>query len=337
MEASLSFPAPRRVTLPPRDLPTGVRAPEIALSLHEAGEGPAVVLCHGFPELAWSWRHQIPALADAGFHVLAPDQRGYGASDAPETAEAHDIHHLTSDLVGLLDEAGIEKAVFVGHDWGGFVVWAMPSLHPESTAGVVGVNTPYTPRSPLAPTAMMRALVEGDDERFYILWFQEPGVAEAVLDPRARAVFEKMLVGGIDPAQAAARVVDGKLDMNPFRRIDELDVLGTEIMPREEREVFIETFERTGFGGGIHWYRNFDRNWETAPSIGVTKVEVPCLQFLAEWDGALRPEMAAGMPALCSDLEMHTLAKCGHWSQQEQPEEVNRVLIDWLQRKFGAG
>jgi len=325
------------VPLPPRDLPTGVRAPGITLAVHEAGEGPAVVLCHGWPELAWSWRYQIPALTEAGFRVIAPDQRGFGGSDAPEPIDAYDIHHLTGDLVGLLDEAGIEKAVFVGHDWGGFVVWAMPSLHPERTAGVVGVNTPYTPRMPVPPTTMMRALVDGQDERFYVLWFQEPGVAEAEIDPRARMLFEKILVGGMDPAQAAERaMVDGKLDMNPFRRLEELDAPGAEIVPSEEREVFIETFERTGFRGGINWYRNFDRNWETAPAIGVTKVETPCLQFLAEWDGALRPEMAAGMPALCSDLEMHTLEKCGHWSQQEQPQEVNRVLVDWLQRKFGS-
>jgi microsomal epoxide hydrolase/non-specific protein-tyrosine kinase len=303
--------------------------------VHEQGEGPAVVLCHGFPELAWSWRHQMQPLADAGFRAIAPDQRGYGGSDRPEPAQAYDIHHLTGDLVGLLDALGVEKAVFVGHDWGGFVVWAMPVLHPERTAGVVGVNTPYLPRGPQPPTAMMRMLVGGRDERMYILWFQEPGVAEAVLDRDVRLVFEKLMRGGVDPAQAmAAALQDGQLDMNPFRRLAEIEPLGAPILDDDELDVYVRTFAQTGFRGGVSWYRNFDRNWETAPEVGVAKIEVPSLMICAEWDPALRPEMAAGMPALVPDLEMHTLARCGHWTQQEQPEALNRLLLDWLRRRF---
>ena len=160
-----AFPPPRRVTLPERTGASGAREPALTLSVHESGSGPAVVLCHGFPELAYSWRRQIPALAAAGFRVIAPDQRGYGGSDAPAPVEAYDLEHLTGDLVALLDALGLERAVFAGHDWGGFVAWAMPVLHPDRTAGVIGVNTPYIP---FPTTGFLRQLFP-DDEKLYIL------------------------------------------------------------------------------------------------------------------------------------------------------------------------
>ncbi len=331
-----AFPPARPLRVTPR-LAGGARGPELTLSVHEAGRGPAVVLSHGFPELGWSWRHQLPALAEAGYRAIAPDQRGYGGSDRPEAVADYDIHHLTGDLVGLLDALDIEKAVFVGHDWGGFVVWAMPLLHPDRTAGVVGVNTPYTPRPPMPPTQMMRALVGGVDERLYILWFQPPGVADPVLHAHTRVLFEKLMRGGVDPARAMAEAMKtGELDMNPFRRLDEFEPLGEPVLTPEELDVYVETFERTGFTGGLNWYRNFDRNWETAPAVGAEKIPVPSLMIVAEWDPALRPEMAAGMPALVPDLERVDLERCGHWTQQERPEDLNRILLDWLVRRFPA-
>jgi microsomal epoxide hydrolase len=332
-----AFPPGRRVVLAPRPGRERAAEPGLALSVHEAGEGPAVVLCHGFPELAFSWRHQLPALAAAGFRAIAPDQRGYGASDRPESIASYDIHHLTGDLVGLLDALGIERAVFVGHDWGGFVVWAMPVLHPERTAGVIGVNTPYLARPPLPPTQLMRGLVGGQDERMYILWFQPPGVADAALAAQTRLVFEKLMRGGFDPAVALAEAQkSGALDMNPFRRLAELDALGEPILTADELDVYVETFARTGFTGGLNWYRNFDRNWETAPQIGVAKIEVPSLMVTAEWDAALRPEMAFGMDQRVADLETVMIPRCGHWTQQEKPAELNRILVDWLTRRFRA-
>jgi pimeloyl-ACP methyl ester carboxylesterase len=329
------FPPATPITLAPRTTRDGAPVEEITLSVHEAGSGPAVVLCHGFPELAYSWRHQITALAEAGFRAIAPDQRGYGASDRPEAIADYDIHHLCGDMAGLLDALGIEKAVFCGHDWGGFVVWAMPILHPERTAGVIGVNTPYFPRAAEPPTAAMRKLAGGQDEKMYILWFQEPGVADPMLAATTRAVFEKLMRGGVEPSAAlAAFSAGGGFDMNPFRRIEEMDPQGAPIMPDEELEVFIATFERTGFTGGVNWYRNFDRNWETAPEIGVEKIAVPSLMVTAEWDPVLRPEMAAGMSSLVTDLETAMIEKCGHWTQQEKPDELNRILLDWLGRRF---
>lgn len=328
------FPAARRVELPPLRLPDGGEEPGIALSYHERGEGPAVVLCHGFPELAFSWRHQLEALASAGFRAIAPDQRGYGGSDRPERTDAYDMHHLCGDLVGLLDVLGLERAVFAGHDWGGFVAWAMPVLHPERCAGVIGVNTPYLPRPPLPPTQVLRALVGGADEKLYILWFQAPGVAEGVLDRHTRRVFDFLMRRGRPPEELAARVAAEGLDMNPFRRIAELEPLGEAFLTPEELDVFVESFERTGFAGGVSWYRNLDRNWETAPEVGRAKIELPSLMVTAAWDPALRPELAAGMPALVCDLETVLIERCGHWTQQEKPAELNRILVDWLSRRM---
>ncbi len=319
----MSFPEPRRV-----ELATG-----IALSVHEQGAGPAVVLCHGFPELAFSWRKQMQPIADAGFRVIAPDMRGYGASDKPEAIDAYDMDHLCGDLVALLDALDLEKAVFAGHDWGGFVAWGMPVLHPERTAGVIGVNTPYIP---FPHPDMLRMVAGGDDERVYILWFQEPGVADPVLHRDTRLLFEKIFLPGIDPAQAAARMMEsGQLDMNPFRRLGELEPLGECILDAEELEHFVATFERTGFTGGINWYRNIERNQQNHPEIGTQKLALPCLMVTAEWDPALNPALAANMPSLCSDLETRMIEKCGHFTQQERPDELNAILVDWLVRRRG--
>ena len=337
----MPFPPARSVQLPPLRLPGGGSEPGVRLSVHERGAKPsdssarpAVVFSHGFPELGWSWRHQVDAVAAAGFRAIAPDQRGYGASDRPEPIEAYDIHHLCGDLVGLLDALEIEKAVFVGHDWGGFVVWAMPALHPDRVAGVVGVNTPFTPRTPMAPTALMRAMVGGQDEKLYILWFQEPGVAEAVLGRDPALVFDKLLRTGVPLEEIAARMAGKEFDMNPFRRLAELEEIGEPIGTPEERAHYGEVFRRTGFRGGVNWYRNLDRNWETAPAVGATKIAQPCLMVTAQWDPVLRPEMAAGMGAWCADLETVPIERCGHWTQQEKPEELNRILLDWLGRKI---
>jgi len=325
----MEFPDPKRITLAARG-----SEPEVTLSVHEHGTGVAVVFSHGFPELAYSWRHQLPALASAGFRAIAPDQRGYGGSVAPAEIERYGITELAGDLVGLLDALGIDKAVFVGHDWGGFVVWAMPVLHPERVLGVVGLCTPYMP---MPATEVMRAMVGGEDERFYILWFQQPGVAEESMERQVRLVFDRLMRGGVAPHEMLSRAfVDGKLDMNPFRRIAELDPLGTLVVSEAELEHYTREFERTGFRGGINWYRNIDRNSREHPGIGVVKLDLPCLMLTAEWDAALRPEMAAGMPGLCADLEMHMIPRAGHWVQQEFPNETNALLIDWLTRRFGG-
>ena len=326
--ATLNWPAGHSVKLAPR-----ANQPSVNLTVHETGDGPAVIFCHGFPELAYSWRHQLPAIAGAGFRAIAPDQRGYADSSAPAAVDAYGLTELTGDLVGLLDALKIDRAIFVGHDWGGFVAWAMPVLYPERTAGVIGVCTPYMP---FPQTSFMRTLVNGKDERMYILWFQEPGRAEAVMDPKARTIFDRLMRAPIDPAVATATMMaSGELDMNPFRRIEEMQPNTPLIVTAEELEVYVKAFEKTGFRGGINWYRNIDRNGREHPAVGTQKLTLPCLMITADWDIALRPQMAAGMPALCSDLVMHNIPKAGHWVQQEFPNEVNEKIVGWLKHRFG--
>jgi pimeloyl-ACP methyl ester carboxylesterase len=307
----------------------------IRIAVTEQGEGPAVVLCHGFPELGYSWRHQLPALARAGFRAIAPDQRGYGDSDRPEEVTAYDIHHLTGDLVGLLDALGIERAVFVGHDWGGLIVWMMPLLHRRRTAGVIGVNTPYFPRSPAPPVAIFRAML---GENHYIVHFQQPGVADAGLARDVRRVFTQLIRRGVPLEHLAALALkrDGSV-RNMLELIAQDDPPGEPLLSGHDLEVYVQAFEKSGFTGGINWYRNMDRNWETTAELAGAKIDVPSLMVTAEWDPVLRPEMAAQMPALVPDLETVMIPACGHWTQQEKPDELNRIMVDWLTRRFGAG
>jgi|YelNatPaOPRAMG01_1025707.scaffolds.fasta_scaffold05683_10 pimeloyl-ACP methyl ester carboxylesterase len=322
-----NWPKGRAVTLAAR-----ANQPPITLVVHELGKGPAVVFCHGFPELAYSWRHQLPAVAEAGFRAIAPDQRGYGESSAPEAVTDYGITELTGDLVGLLDALGIERAVFVGHDWGGFVAWAMPVLHPERTAGVIGVCTPYMA---IPPTSTMRAMVDGEDERHYILWFQKPGVAESIMDSRARLIFDRLMRAPLEPAAMARRLMSGgKFEMNPFRRIEEFRGESPSILSPEELDVYVSAYEKSGFRGGINWYRNIDRNIREHPEIGTTPLSLPCLMITAEWDVALPPRLAEGMKERCTDLETCNIERAGHWVQQEFPEQVNKAIVGWLSRRF---
>jgi pimeloyl-ACP methyl ester carboxylesterase len=325
--STYKWPPGRSVKIAPR-----ANQASINLTIHETGEGPAVVFCHGFPELAYSWRHQLPAVAAAGFRAIAPDQRGYADSSAPPAVTDYGLTELTGDMAGMLDALKIERAIFVGHDWGGFVAWAMPLLYPERTAGVVGVCTPYMA---IPPISVLRAMVNGKDERMYIVWFQEPGRAESVMDSKARLIFDRLMRAPLSREESTKRVMaSGELDMNPFRRIEELQPETKPIVTREELDTYVHAYEKSGFRGGINWYRNIDRNSREHPEIGVSKLTLPCLMITAEWDGALPPRMAAGMPALCSDLEMHNIERAGHWVQQEFPEAVNEKIVDWLKRRF---
>ena len=306
----------------------------IELAYYEAGprQGVPIILCHGFPELAFSWRHQIKALGDAGRWVIAPDQRGYGLTSRPEAVTDYDIEHLTGDLVGLMDHLGVEKAIFCGHDWGGIVVWQAPLMHPGRVAGVIGLNTPFMPRAPADPIAIMRMRFGPD---MYIVWFQTPDAPEAFLDAnveKAMRFFMRRPAGLI----AAAEPVEGGSTF-AFRELieqwDETD-RSSQLLTPDELAVFVESFRRTGFRGGINWYRNFTRNWQRAEGLPARIDGLPCLMITAELDTVLSPAMAEGMPRLIGDLETHMIAGSGHWTQQEKPEEVNRLILDWLDRRF---
>jgi pimeloyl-ACP methyl ester carboxylesterase len=300
------------------------------LGLYERGEGFPVVLCHGFPELAYSWRHQLPAVAAAGFRAIAPDQRGYGATDAPDAVESYDIHHLTDDLAGMLDALELERAVFCGHDWGGMVVWQLALLHPDRVAGVIGVNTPFLPRPPQRPLDMLRSTF-GDGH--YIVYFQKPGVADERLARDVERSFEMFMRKGVKLEEYLRRSAE-QGTLNFEAGFEQRELPGEPLLEPHELAVFVETFRKTGFTGGINWYRNLDRNWETTADLA-SRVEVPALIITAEDDVALPPALAEGMEAHVPDLERHLVRDCGHWTQQEHPDEVNRVMVDWLRRRFG--
>lgn len=300
----------------------------IEMHVAESGEGPLVVLCHGFPELWSSWRHQLEALAAAGYHVVAPDQRGYGDTDAPAAVEDYDIVHLTDDMVGLLDAVGEERATFVGHDWGAMVVWSLALRHPERVRAVVGMSVPATPRGPMQPTELMRQLF--GDTFFYILYFQQPGVADAELgaDPTKSLRAFMYTIAGDAP--------EGAWTVLPAAGTGLLDSLSdTDVpppwLPETELDAVAATFARTGFTGGLNWYRNIDRNWERSEAWGERKIEMPSMFVAGERDPVLLMAPPTMMDGLVTDLrESVLLPGAGHWVQQERPAEVNEALLRFL-------
>lgn len=306
------------------------------MHIAEAGEGPLVLLCHGFPECWYSWRYQLEALAAAGYHAVAPDMRGYGQTDAPEPVEAYSMLHLVGDMTTLLGALGEKQAVIVGHDWGSLVAWNAALLRPDRFRAVVGMSVPFMPRLPIKPTDMMKAMV--GDHFLYILYFQEEGKAEAELDPRAREMMRSMLF-----------TASGSVDENHFRNLDlpksakfldgmvNPDELPAWLSP-DDLEVYVGEFERTGFRGGLNWYRNFDRNWELLAPFADLRVTVPALFVGGLRDAVVTgPEYAEEGPAVkmletfCEDLRGKVLIEgAGHWNQQEAPEETNAALLEFL-------
>jgi pimeloyl-ACP methyl ester carboxylesterase len=314
-----------------------VQVGELSMHVAEAGQGPLVLLCHGFPECWYSWRHQLHALAEAGYHAVAPDMRGYGDTTAPAAVDAYTIMHLIGDMTGLVAALGEQQAVIVGHDWGSLVAWNAALLRPDKFRGVVGMSVPFLPRLPMRPLAMMRAMA--GERFFYILYFQEPGKAEAELDPRAREMMRGMLYtasGDIDPSHLQKMMglpkTAGFLD--GLRQPEKLPAW----LREEDLEVYVSTFERTGFRGGLNWYRNFDRNWELLAPFADRRVTVPALFVGGLRDAVVTgPELEAEGPAVqmlgsfCEDLRGKVLIEgAGHWNQQEAPEATNAALLDFL-------
>lgn len=281
---------------------------EVRLRVLEAGDrgAPVVVLAHGFPELAYSWRHQIPVLAAAGYHVLAPDQRGYGGSSAPEAIEAYDIHRLTGDLVALLDSevgGGAAQAVFIGHDWGAMVVWHTALLHPDRVRAVAGLSVPPIPRARSRPTERWR---EKFGEDFYMLRFQEPGKADAEMAADVAATMRGMFAD-LSPSAPPGWIRDDEFDH------------------------YVGEFGRTGFTGALNWYRNYDRNWESTPQLADAHITVPAL-FVGGTADPIAPTMnpARAREVVAGPYTERWISGAGHWVQQERPEDVNRILLEFL-------
>jgi pimeloyl-ACP methyl ester carboxylesterase len=306
-----------------------LRTNDVDLHVVEAGKGTPVVLAHGFPELAYSWRHQIPALAAGGCRVIAPDQRGYGGSSRPTAIEDYDIEHLVGDLVELLDELGEERAVFVGHDWGSMVVSNLVMLAPERVSAIVNMSVPFLPRAPMPPVQMMRNAFT--DTFFYIVYFQDPGVADAELgaDPARtmRRLLANVSTAPDDAPDPAAFANDGRGFVD---RIPEPDGL-PEWLSQEELDHYIDEFTRTGFTGGLNWYRNMDRNWSLTERIAGVEVEVPSLFIGGTHDPVLRmtpPENF--LDRLTDHRGTIRIDGAGHWVQQEKPDEVNAAILRFV-------
>lgn len=303
----------------------------IRMHIAEAGEGPLVVLCHGFPESWYSWRHQLQALADAGFHAVAPDQRGYGRTQKPRAIEQYTQLHLVGDIVGLLDALGEETAVIAGHDWGAPVAWNSALLRPDRFRAVIGLSVPYAPRGSIRPTEGLKLLA---GENFhYILYFQAPGVAEAELEADVRTTMRRFLYSASgDPTPEErwrprlpkdAKFLDATTDPATLPAwVTEADV-----------DFYAGEFERTGFRGGLNWYRNIDRSWELmAPLAGAT-IKQPALFIAGDRDGVIvaNPTAVERLPQTLPNLRRTVMLEgCGHWTQQERPAEVNAAMIEFL-------
>jgi pimeloyl-ACP methyl ester carboxylesterase len=305
-----------------------IRTNGINMHIAEAGEGPLVLLIHGWPESWYSWRHQLPALAAAGYHAVAPDVRGYGQSDKPQPIEAYSMRTMLADYVGILDALGEQTAVVVGHDWGAPMAWDSAALHPDRYRAVVGMSVPHLGRGPMPPTTMLKALFQ--DNWFYILYFQEPGIAEAEFEADVRKTMRTILAGvaGFDPA--APQVQQRKKGDKFLTGIDAPEKLPA-WLTEDDVEFFAKEFERSGFRGGLNRYRNMDRDWEELPELADAKIAQPALFITGENDPVRMFAPADGMRPLVPGLkDMSVIPGAGHWIQQERAAEVNAALIKFL-------
>jgi pimeloyl-ACP methyl ester carboxylesterase len=297
----------------------------------EQGAGPLVVLCHGWPESWYSYRHQIPALAAAGFRVVAPDQRGFGQTDRPEPIEAYNILNLAGDIVGLVNSLGVDSAAIVGHDWGAPVAWHCALLRPDIFHAIALLSVPYLARGTTHPAQAMQAMAGQDN--FYQLYFQEPGKAEKELetDPRrAMAMLLYSLSGDAQPEEQWK-----------FRFPKSMKFIDTGVVPRQlppwlseaDLDFFAAEFKRAGFRGGLNLYRNAERNWELTPFLDGAKLRQPALFAAGSEDcvGKMYPGVFEMAGTFTPNLKKQVIIPgAGHWTQQERPAEVNQLLIEFL-------
>ena len=305
----------------------------IKMHIAEDGDGPLVVLCHGYPALWYSWRHQLKALAEAGYHVVAPDQRGYGQTDRPEAIEDYNVLQLSGDIVGLVDALRETKAVIVGHDFGSRVAWTCALLRPDIFRAVFLMSNPYRVRSwtEIRPTDAMKQIA--GEKQFYQLYFQEPGKAERELEADVRKTMLTALysLSGDAPPDKRWHFLFEKSETF----LDSGSV--PEILPpwltEADVDFYTEEFKRTGFRGALNWYRNIDRNWEVTPFLSGAKIRQPSLFAAGEFDAVVTlyrkgfDSLEETMPGLRKKV---VVPGAGHWIQQERPNEVNDLLIEFL-------
>jgi pimeloyl-ACP methyl ester carboxylesterase len=312
----------------------------IRMHIAECGAGPLVVLCHGFPESWYSWRHQLQALAEAGFHAVAPDMRGYGQTDRPDAIEQYTLLHLTGDIVGLLDALSADKAVIAGHDWGAPVAWHCALLRPDRFRAVIGLSVPFWSRFPIRPTSLMP---QTEDALFYQLYFQSPGVAEAEFERDVRRSIRSLLfsASGDAPRRESAGTPGNVVGMVPRQGGFLSSLVDPVSLPSwltgPDIDFYVNEFTRTGFRGGLNWYRNIDRSWELLAPFAGSRVSIPALYIAGDRDLVVG---FPGMQQIIANLAHFVpqlrgtimLPGCGHWTQQERPLEVNNAMIGFLQQ-----
>ncbi len=301
----------------------------IRMAVYEQGDGPAVVLLHGFPELAFSWRHQLSALASAGYRAIAPDQRGYGHTDAPAGVEAYRIEELIADVHGLLDALELDTATFVGHDWGALLLWQMAMRSPDRIERLIILNIPHYPRGPIDPIRIMRERF-GDD--FYIVNFQDSDEADRAFDADPRRFFSIMMRRTTMSREQFDKLPAERKSLSLLRVLARDVAGGDPLLDEAELDRYVEGYSRSGFTPPINWYRNWTRNWQTLEGFD-QRIDIPTLFIGADNDFVVAPQHIEAMKPLLPNLEIHMLEQCGHWSQQEHPETVNRLMLDWLARQ----
>jgi pimeloyl-ACP methyl ester carboxylesterase len=306
----------------------------IRMHIAEQGRWPTVLLCHGFPECWYSWRHQLAALAAAGFHAVAPDMRGHGQTDAPAEIDRYTFLHSLGDMVGLLDALGVERAVIAGHDSGAPVAWLAARLRPDRFRGVIALSVPFRARGTVRPTTVMP---QTEDAVWYQLYFQEPGVAEAEYDKNVRTVFRVGRIGvsgDAPPDWQPFGMVPRR--GSPFRWTVETPPLPA-WLSEADVDYYTNEFTRTGFRGGLNWYRNIDRNWELLAPFDGVPVRVPALYIAGDRDPVIKfPGMdqhIADLPKFVPQLRgTIMLPGCGHITQEERAAEVSAAMIDFIRR-----
>ena len=306
----------------------------INMRIAEAGSGPVVLMAHGFPESWYSWRHQLQALAEAGYHAVAPDMRGYGLTDAPAPAEQYTLDTLAADMVGILDALGVKSAHMVGHDWGAPVASHSVVTFPDRFMSLTLMSVPYSPRSPVSPLSAMRQ--RAGDNFFYMLYHNEPGgVAEIEYDANTRAFLSRIYLSPDSPRKPP-EVTDPKRSAGGWvpRLGEPLGLPGW--LRQTDLDYYIAQFDRAGFRGGVNYYRNFDRNWQAAAHISDPVIKVPALFIAGEKDGVIggakEDALRARMSSVVTDLKNIVLLKnIGHWVQQEAPEGTNQAMISFLE------
>ena len=306
----------------------------VDLQVTEAGNpsNPCVVLCHGFPESAHSWRHQVSFLANAGYHVIAPDQRGYGFSSSPKRVEDYGIRQLTGDIMALLDHYGHETATLVGHDWGALVVWDAGRLHPHRCNAIVAVSVPLTPW-PGRPTDLFKAMF--GDRFFYMLYFQPVGPAERELEADVRRTMHAIMWG------ASGEMYKGiPTDIPPMEGTGFLDMFKDvpERLPSwltaDDLDTYVKQYTNSGFFGPVSWYRNLDANYDIMKDIPFDVMKMPTFFIGGSKDGVIasRLDTIDATNSITPNYKGSVIIpEAGHWTQQEKPDEFNAALLGFLQ------